>query len=96
VAASRRGQARVLRNGLRAAGAIRNNFADRIVPGPSADEFGEWLARMAGLGVAGGAIYDALVAESARRADLELVTFDRRARSIYDRVGVRYRYVDPD
>jgi predicted nucleic acid-binding protein len=40
-------------------------------------------AVLAPLGVAGGAVYDALVALAARRADLPLATRDRRAASTY-------------
>jgi len=49
------------------------------------------LDRAARRGVQGGAIYDALVAGTAREAGLELVSLDRRAASTYDLVGVTYR-----
>lgn len=45
-------------------------------------------AVLAGLGVAGGAVYDALVALAARHAGLTLATRDRRAASTYFAVGV--------
>lgn len=41
-------------------------------------------------GIRGGAVYDALVAATARHHDLLLLTRDRRARAAYDVVGVRY------
>lgn len=47
--------------------------------------------RLPGLGVAGGAVYDALVAATARAHGLPLLTRDRRARSTYDALGVDVR-----
>lgn len=44
-------------------------------------------------GLTGGAIYDALVAETARRAGATLLTRDRRALRTYEGVGVRYEFV---
>ena len=44
---------------------------------------------LAGLGVAGGAVYDALVALAAAHHDVELATRDARAVATYDQVGVR-------
>lgn len=43
--------------------------------------------------VSGGAIYDALVAETARRARAILLTRDRRAISTYERLAVRYELI---
>jgi toxin FitB len=40
-------------------------------------------------GIAGGAVFDALVATVARSEDVELVTCDRRARTLYEALGVR-------
>ena len=50
------------------------------------------LAARAGL--AGGAIYDALVAATAKHADATLLTRDRRALSTYEAVGVRVELLD--
>jgi predicted nucleic acid-binding protein len=44
-------------------------------------------------GLAGGAIYDALIAATARRAGATLLTRDQRARSVYDRMKVVYELV---
>jgi predicted nucleic acid-binding protein len=44
-------------------------------------------------GVAGGAVYDALIAATARRAGALLLTRDRRAVAVYERFGVRYEMV---
>ena len=44
---------------------------------------------LAGLGIAGGAVYDALVALAVLDNGAELATRDARARDTYERVGVR-------
>lgn len=41
-------------------------------------------------GVAGGAIYDALVAAEARKAGAKILTRDRRALPTYEAIGVEY------
>jgi predicted nucleic acid-binding protein len=41
------------------------------------------------LGIAGGAVYDALVALAALEHGADLVTRDARAKATYDTVGVR-------
>lgn len=48
---------------------------------------------LAPLGIAGGAVYDALVALAARRADLHLATRDRRASSTYRALDVTVELV---
>jgi len=45
-------------------------------------------------GLAGGAIYDALIAATARHAGATLLTRDQRARSVYELMRVRYDFVD--
>lgn len=47
------------------------------------------LTRLPALGVAGGAVYDALVGAAAREHDLLLVSRDRRASETYRRLEVR-------
>jgi predicted nucleic acid-binding protein len=44
---------------------------------------------LSGLGIAGGAVYDALVALAAKEHDMVLATRDARARGTYDAVGVK-------
>ena len=51
------------------------------------------LARCGPIGIAGGAVYDALVAEAARVDGRRLLTRDLRARRTYDLVGVEYEVV---
>lgn len=49
--------------------------------------------RFATVGIVGGAVYDALVAEAARVHDLMLISCDRRAASSYQVMGTRYELV---
>jgi predicted nucleic acid-binding protein len=53
---------------------------------PQARKLPERLSR---LGIAGGAVYDALVALAAKEHELALATRDARARGTYDAVGVK-------
>jgi predicted nucleic acid-binding protein len=48
---------------------------------------------LAAVGVAGGKTYDALIGATAQEADLELITCDRRAIAVYERVGARFRLI---
>ena len=64
--------------------------APLILPGRAQ----QFLLREAALaGIAGGAIYDALIAATAKRAGATLLTRDRRALPVYDAVGVRYELI---
>ena len=54
----------------------------------------ELLARLARLGVAGGAVYDALVGAAAVEHGLTLLTRDRRAADIYHRINVNFVLLD--
>ena len=45
------------------------------------------------VGITGGAVYDALIAATARHAGATRLTRDQRARSVYERMGVRYELV---
>ncbi|MEJ7796400.1 MAG: type II toxin-antitoxin system VapC family toxin [Nocardioides sp.] len=60
------------------------------LPGDQARDLINSLARQ---GIAGGAVYDAVVAATARHYGLHLISRDLRARAIYDAVGVRYTLV---
>lgn len=51
-------------------------------------------ARLGELGLVGGMVYDALVAEAARVAGRVLLTRDERARRTYARLGVGVQFVD--
>jgi len=63
--------------------------ADRLVLG--AEEQAALPGRLAGLGICGGEVYDALIGFTVRAAGAELVTLDRRALLTYEccRVPVR-------
>jgi predicted nucleic acid-binding protein len=63
----------------------------RILPPPGADEQRELVRRLAVEGRTGGAIYDALVALTAKVAGATLTTADRRAIPVYEIVGVELR-----
>jgi predicted nucleic acid-binding protein len=52
------------------------------------------VEQSARVGLAGGAIYDALIAATARHAGATLLTRDQRARSVYDSMKVKYEFVD--
>ena len=54
----------------------------------------ELLARLGTLGIAGGAVYDALVGATAVEHGLTLMTRDRRAADAYRRLGVKFELVD--
>ena len=54
------------------------------------DEHDGIVGKLAERGVAGGAVYDALVALTAAHHEHVLLTLDRRAESTYKRLGVSY------
>jgi predicted nucleic acid-binding protein len=51
-------------------------------------------ARLAAAGISGGATYDGLIALTARKHDLELVSRDRRAARAYRALGVRFMLLE--
>jgi predicted nucleic acid-binding protein len=53
----------------------------------------EFLGQAAEIGVTGGGVYDVLVAATARHAGATLLTRDRRAVAVYERIGVSYELV---
>ncbi len=59
-------------------------FGTLTLPADAAADVHRYLAR---LGIAGGAVYDGLVALAARENDAVLVTRDARARATYEAVG---------
>ncbi len=70
---------------------IRTNFPHtRRLPVARAADLVEELA---GLGIAGGATYDALVGATARHHDLTLLTGDARAAATYRSLGVDFTLV---
>ncbi len=74
-----------------AARLLASRFVEPLLIGPEmAKRLPDVLSR---LGVAGGAVYDALVALAAVEHGADLVTRDARARATYDAVGARVRVV---
>jgi predicted nucleic acid-binding protein len=71
---------------------LRETFLEAPLVLPS-KEHARFIQEAAGLDVSGGAIYDALVGATARHAGARLVTRDRRAISVYARLGVEYELV---
>jgi predicted nucleic acid-binding protein len=51
------------------------------------------VGRLARLSIAGGAVYDAMVATTAAHHGYRLLSCDRRAASTYDRLGVEVEYI---
>ena len=76
-----------------AARLLKGNFARRILPTPRGLPL-SLLAELSSLGIAGGAVYDALIAATVRAANIQLVTADRRAAATYERMGVDFRFLD--
>lgn len=58
------------------------------------DAYQELLREALRAGITGGAIYDVLVAATARQAGATLVTRDRRAAPTYEALGVRFERLD--
>lgn len=65
-----------------------------ILPPPSAEAQRELVRTLAQAGRISGAVYDALVALTAKIAGAALVTADRRAIPVYELVGVELRFLD--
>ncbi len=70
---------------------LRSNFpADRFLDAAACSALPAELSR---LGIAGGAVYDALVGAAARAHGLPLLSRDRRARATYEKLGVDVRFL---
>lgn len=65
-------------------------FLDRDPVGVKPDAYPSALLQLSAEGVAGGAIYDGLIALGARAAGVLLISFDRRAAGTYRRCGVDF------
>jgi len=71
---------------------IRSNFpASRFL---GSDETAALLARLAGLGIAGGAVYDALVGAVSVAEGIPLVTRDARAVEVYRTLDVDFELIE--
>jgi predicted nucleic acid-binding protein len=71
---------------------LREDFPGKRIVLGAAERQGI-VARFAGLSIAGGAVYDALVAITAAHHGYRLLSCDRRAASTYDRLGVEVTYL---
>jgi predicted nucleic acid-binding protein len=71
---------------------LRRRFSGQriVLPAPQRRSL---VSRLAAAGVAGGKTYDALIGATAREAGRELVTCDRRAIAVYERVGARFQLI---
>jgi predicted nucleic acid-binding protein len=56
-------------------------------------ELAALVGRLPALGISGGATYDAVIGMTAKVAGATLVTRDRRATSLYERLGVEFELV---
>ncbi|MEM7480808.1 MAG: PIN domain-containing protein [Acidobacteriota bacterium] len=75
---------------------VRSWLDDRfatILPSPEVEKQQGFLRDLAEVGRTGGAVYDALVALTAKRADAVLATADVRASAVYELVGVELHYL---
>lgn len=81
----------------RCPGTVVRDFIRKRFPEPflrlSAPACRDFLLALPEHDVAGGAAYDALVAATAAGCRAELVTCDRRAAAIYEKYGVRTRFL---
>jgi predicted nucleic acid-binding protein len=71
---------------------LREDFPGKRMVVPDAQRR-ELLTRFADLSIAGGAVYDAIVAATAAHHGHGLFSCDRRAASTYDRLGVEVTYM---
>lgn len=83
---------------FRVPGPVVADYILRRFPGApltlSPDGYRALLLSMARAGISGGASYDALVAATVSEAGRILLSRDRRAAAIYERLDVQYEVVD--
>ena len=77
----------------RVASELAADYLERIAPGALVTLRANRYKQLVRVGVSGGAIYDALVAMTAKEAGLTLATLDRRAVPTYERVGVGHELI---
>ncbi len=78
-----------LRIGAREAAASVAALRHQVVALPP-DRLRSFVEECSRQGIVGGAVYDGVVAVTAAHHGLRLLTRDRRARTTYERIGVRY------
>lgn len=72
---------------------LGREFSDPVRLTLAPDQQRALVDRFAGLGIEGGAVYDALIAVTAGAADATLLTLDRRALAVYGRTGAEARLI---
>jgi hypothetical protein len=72
---------------------LNRRFGSQVLV-PSARLSRAFVDRIAAVGIAGGASYDALVGLTAAEHDAQLLTRDVRAVPTYEALGVRFRLLD--
>lgn len=82
----------------RSPGTVVRDFIRTRFPDPflrlGAQAYKDFVLGLPERDVAGGAAYDALVAATAAGCRAELVTCDRRAAAVYEKYGVRTRFLN--
>jgi predicted nucleic acid-binding protein len=71
---------------------LRRRYPGERMVLPESERHG-LIARLARLSIAGGSVYDAIVATTAAHHDYGLLSCDRRAAATYDRLGVEVTYL---
>jgi hypothetical protein len=71
---------------------LNDRFDDVIAP-PGIEAHRELIRILSAAVRSGGAIYDALVALTAKATDAVLITADHRAAAVYDLIGVRRQFL---
>lgn len=72
--------------------ALRSSFPDRY-PASRAGAYPALLRQLSVAGLAGGAVYDGLVAAASKAANARLFTLDKRAVPVYELMGCAYELV---
>lgn len=75
---------------------LKTLLDDTLPVQPCSGSYMEALELLSGEGRGGAPIYDALIALTTRDAGATLVSFDRRAKPIYELCGVEFRFLDED
>ncbi len=82
---------------FRFAGTVARDYLTERFDAPllvlSASGYRRLIEHAAGVGIVGGALYDALVGATAREARATLLTLDRKAATTYELIGVDYRLI---
>jgi predicted nucleic acid-binding protein len=71
---------------------LRRDYSGKRLALPEAARRG-LIERLAALSIAGGAVYDALVGLTAAHHGYRLLSCDRRAESVYTRLGIEVIYL---